>query len=79
MKTKNYEWGVGQRKSPQYVFTKGVRREPYPQASDGVAFLRYEREVWREGRKPNRVAVGLIRAMGAQHFFQGCYRGAEND
>ena len=79
MKIKNYQWGTGQRKTVQQVFAWGIRREPYPQASDGVAFLRYGREVWQAGRKPNRIAVGTIRAMGAQHFFRGCYHGAEND
>jgi len=79
MKTKNYEWGAGQRKTVQHVFRSSTKREPRPISSDSVAYLRFERSVWKAGRKPRRIATGTIRAMGAQHFFRGCYLGAEND
>lgn len=79
MKTKNYRWGPGQRKTVQYIFQWSIKREPRPVTSDSVKYLWYERRVWADGRKPNRIAVGCIRAMGAQHFFKGCYVGAENE
>ena len=79
MKTKNYQWGPNQRKTVQWIFRRSVEREPRPVTSDSVSYLHYERRVWVDGRKPNRIAVGCIRAMGAQHFFKGCYIGAEND
>jgi len=79
MKTKNYEWGAGQRKTVQHVFRSSTKREPRPISSDSVAYLRFERSVWKAGRKPRRIATGTIRAMGASHFFRGCYLGAEND
>lgn len=79
MITKNYQWGPNQRKTVQWIFRRSVEREPRPATSDSVSYLHYERRVWVDGRKPNRIAVGCIRAMGAQHFFKGCYIGAEND
>ena len=79
MKTKNYQWGPNQRKTVQWIFRRSVEREPRPVTSDSVSYLHYERRVWADGRKPNRIAVGCIRAMGATHFFKGCYIGAEND
>lgn len=79
MKTKNYRWGPSQRKTVQRVFQWGVKREPRPTHADNMEFLKYERMIWNVGRKPNRLAVGTIRAMGAKYFFNGCYKGAEND
>ena len=79
MKIKNYQWGTGQRKTVQQVFAWNIRREPYPQSAGRMEFLKFDKMIWQAGRKPNRTAVGLIRAMGAQQFFRGCYHGAEND
>ena len=79
MKTKNYQWGPSQRKTMQWVFERGIKREARPLYSDSVSYLKFERMVWLDGRKPNRITVGSIRAMGAANFFRGCYLGAEND
>lgn len=85
MKIKNYQWGTGQRKTVQQAltvqqaFVLGIRREPYPQSASRMEFLKFDKMIWQAGRKPNRIVVGTIRAMGAQHFFRGCYLGAEND
>jgi hypothetical protein len=79
MKTKNYAWGMGQRKTVQQMFRWGTVREPYPAHADSLEFLRYDRMIWRVGRKPNRITVGTIRAMGATNFFRGCHLGAENE
>lgn len=79
MKTKNYQWGANQRKTMQWIFQRGVKRESRPLYSDSVSYLKFERMVWLDGRKSNRITVGSIRAMGATNFFRGCYLGAEND
>ena len=63
----------------QQAFCSGIKREPYPTHADNLAFLKYDRAIWRVGRKPNRITVGTIRAMGAKNFFRGAYHGAEND
>lgn len=69
------DWGKNQRWTVQKAFQWGIKPEPYPLTN----FKRYDRMMWRAGRKPNRLAVGTIRAAGATNFFRGCYRGAEND
>ena len=80
MKTKNYLWGTGQRRTVQQAFRWGIKHEPRPTKSVSVSYLRYEREVWKMHLgKPHRDAVGYIRAFGATNFFRGCYEGAEND
>lgn len=61
------------------AFQWGIKREPRPINSNNMEFYRYERMMWRSGVKPNRLAVGVIRAMGAKYFFNGCHIGAEND
>lgn len=72
-------WAPGKRRTVQQAMRWGVQREPYPQTAHSLSDLRYDRQVWRLGRKPRRLAVGFIRAFGATHFFNGCYPGAEND
>ena len=72
-------WGINQRQTTRQMFVWATKREPYPTHADSMEFLRYDKMIWRAGRKPNRIAVGTIRAMGARHFFRGCYLGAEND
>lgn len=67
------------RQTPAQAFQWGIKREPRPTKSISVDFYRSEREVWRSCNKPNRFAVGFIRAMGAKYFFNGCHIGAEND
>lgn len=79
MKIINYEWGTGRRQTVQRMFQWGTRREPYPTHAGSLEFLKYDKMIWRVGRKPNRIVVGTIRAMGAQHFFRGCYLGAEDE
>ena len=72
-------WATGQMQTMQKSFQWATKREPRPTMADSLEFFKYEQMIWRIGRKPNRDAVGVIRAMGAQHFFNGCYEGAEND
>ena len=79
MKIINYEWGTGRRQTASRIFQWGIKREPYPTHAGSLAFLKYDRAIWRVGRKPNRIAVGTLRAMGVKNFFRGCYLGAEND
>ena len=80
MKTKNYQWGPGQRKTVPQMFQWAGGTYQYPTKASNVSDLRFERSVWLSHRKRlKRDAVGMIRAMGAQHFFNGCYKGAEND
>jgi len=69
----------GKRQTPAQAFRWGIKREPYPTKSTSMEFYRYERMIWRSGHKPNRFAVGVIRAMGAKYFFNGCHIGSEND
>ena len=47
----------------------------------GMAIWRYERELASFGmnKDRNRSAVGLVRAFGSPTFFNGAYKGAEND
>jgi hypothetical protein len=47
----------------------------------GMAIWRYERELASFGmnKDRNRSAVGLVRAFGTPTFFNGAYKGAEND
>ena len=73
------DWGTKKRQTVQSMFQWGVRREPRPLSAKRVNWLKFDQILWRAGRKPNRTAVGTIRAMGAMQFFRGCYRGAEND
>ena len=80
MKTKNYLWGAGKRNTVPQVFRWAIETYRYPTKASNVSDLRFERNVWRShGKRLKRDAVGMIRAMGAQHFFNGCYEGAEND
>ena len=66
------DWATKSRQTVQQVFRWGIKPERRPT-------LRYDIEMWRAGRNPNRFAVGFIRAGGAVNFFRGCYEGAEND
>ena len=52
-----------------------------PKRCKSVADWRYERELAKMARhKPNRLRVGLVRAMtGNPYFFNGAHVGAEND
>jgi len=80
MKTKNYQWGPGQRKTVPQMFQWAIETYRYPTKASNVSDLRFERSVWLSHRKRlKRDAVGMIRAMGAVYFFNGCYKGAEND
>jgi len=80
MKTKNYQWGAGCRQTPQQAFQWAIETYRYPTKSSSVSDLRFERSVWLSHRKRlKRDAVGTVRCMGAQNFFKGCYKGAEND
>lgn len=73
------DWGKGKRWTVQKAFQWGVKREPRPTHASRLEFYRYDLMLWHLGRKPNRLAVGTIRAGGAANFFKGCYTGAEND
>lgn len=67
------------RQTPAQAFRWGIKREPRPTKSTSMEFYRAERSVWKLCNKPNRTAVGFIRAMGARYFFNGCHPGAEDD
>ena len=73
------DWAKGARWSVQQSFKWGITREPRPTRASRLEFYRYDMMLWRAGRKPNRLAIGIIRAAGAVNFFRGCYQGAEND
>jgi hypothetical protein len=49
--------------------------------ADSMAVWKYERELGSFGmnKDRNRSAVGLVRAFGSPTFFNGAYKGAEND
>jgi hypothetical protein len=49
--------------------------------ADSMATWKYERELGSFGmnKDRNRSAVGLVRAFGSPTFFNGAYKGAEND
>jgi hypothetical protein len=80
MKRVNHKWGVGARQTVQQVFQSAVGKYPYPTKSCDASYLRFERDVWASHRKRlKRDAVGMVRCMGAKHFFRGAYIGAEDD
>lgn len=67
------------RQTPAQAFRWFTKREPRPTTSTNMEFYRCERMIWKSCRKPNRFALGIIRAMGAKYFFNGCHPGAEDD
>lgn len=73
------DWAVGRRQTVQKAFQWSVKREPRVVKASRMEFFKHDRMLWKAGVKPNRLAVGVIRAMGAPNFFRGAYHGAEND
>jgi len=56
--------------------------QPYrSMKADSMAAWRYERELasFRDNKDRHRSAVGMVRAFGSPTFFNGAYKGAEND
>jgi len=56
--------------------------QPYKrEKATSMAIWRYERELASFGsnKDRHRAAVGLVRAFGSMTFFNGAYKGAEND
>jgi len=49
--------------------------------ADSMATWKYERELASFGsnKDRSRAAVGMVRAFGSPTFFNGAYKGAEND
>lgn len=72
-------WATKSRQTVQVMFQWGVKPEAPPRLAGGVRYMKFSRKVWHSGRKPSRIAVGFVRAMGSMQFFRGCYEGAEND
>ena len=70
----------GGRMTIQQAFRHWVQSYKREKAK-GMAIWRYERELASFGmnKDRNRSAVGLVRAFGTPTFFNGAYRGAEND
>jgi hypothetical protein len=58
-------------------WVQAYRREK----ASSMATWKYERELGSFGmnKDRNRSAVGLVRAFGTPTFFNGAYKGAEND
>lgn len=73
------KWARGQHTTVQAAFQHWMRPYKKPVRYNGVADMKYERQMARYDRRRNRSTVGLIRAFGAPQFFRGCYPGAEND
>jgi hypothetical protein len=70
----------GGRMTIQQAFRHWVQSYKREKAK-GMAIWRYERELASFGmnKDRNRSAVGLVRAFGSSTFFNGAYKGAEND
>lgn len=67
----------------QALFTKQIQPEYFnPRAKHtSMNDWRYDRDLYRAEfpSKRIRLALGFVRAMGAQNFFKGSNTGAEND
>ena len=70
----------GGRTTIQEAFRHWVQSHKREKA-DSMATWKYERELGSFGmnKDRNRSAVGLVRAFGSPTFFNGAYKGAEND
>ena len=70
----------GGRMTIQQAFTHWVQLYKREKASS-LAIWKYERELASFGsnKDRHRAAVGLVRAFGSPTFFNGAYKGAEND
>jgi len=70
----------GGRMTIQQAFRHWVQSYKREKASS-MAIWKYERELGSFGmnKDRNRSAVGLVRAFGSPTFFNGAYKGAEND
>lgn len=56
--------------------------QPYKrEKATSVVIWKYERELasFRMNKDRHRAAVGMVRAFGSPTFFNGAYKGAEND
>ncbi len=73
------DWGVGRRQSVMKTCAFYMKPEYRPKKTTSMEDLKWYRDMFRFSLKAHRNAVGVIRAMGAQHFFRGCYLGAEDD
>ena len=74
-------WAVhGGRMTIQQAFRHWVQSYKRVKA-DSMAVWKYERELgsFNMNKDRNRSAVGLVRACGSPTFFNGAYKGAEND
>ena len=72
-------WGVGMRMPVTKICASCMKPEYRPKKTAGMRDLRWYQDTFKYKFKSHRNAVGVIRAMGAPHFFRGCYLGAEND
>lgn len=73
------DWAVGRRQMLCKASAFYFKPEYPPRVTESMNDLRWYRDCRKFNKKHHRTAVGTIRAMGAQHFFRGCYHGAEND
>jgi len=71
-------WSVGKRITVQRAFKQFVALYK-PVKASSLAGWKFERELATMNVRRNRGAVGLVRAFGATMFFNGAYKGAEND
>jgi hypothetical protein len=70
----------GGRMTIQQAFSNWM--QPYKRMkADSMAVWRYEREFASFGnnKDKHRRVVGMVRAFGSPTFFNGAYKGAEND
>lgn len=70
----------GGRMTIQQAFSHWV--QSYKREKAGSLMIwKHERELasFRMNKDRNRSAVGLVRAFGSPTFFNGAYKGAEND
>lgn len=73
------DWETGRRKPVMQICASYMKPEYRPKKTTSMQDLRWYRDMFKFSLESHRNAVGVIRAMGAKHFFKGCYIGAEND
>ncbi len=76
-------WAKGRRITIQRAYQHWLKPTTMMKRYRSLADWRYERELSRPLNHKfgtlHRSAVGMVRAFGSPTFFNGCYKGAEND